>query len=67
MMIGVSVVMAFKHQSACDLSGLCHQFGAVPDGLELLRYWKLPLWNNQDVKMWKIQHGFNTPGCPRGL
>lgn len=40
--------MMMKHQSACDLSRFCHQFGAVPDSLELLRYWKLPLYNNQE-------------------
>lgn len=42
--IGVLVVvMMRKHQSACDLSRFRHQFGTVPDSLELLRYWKLPL------------------------
>lgn len=48
MMIGMLAVMAMKHQSACDLSGLRHQFGAVPNSLELLRHWKLPLQNNQE-------------------
>lgn len=53
-MIAVLVVMTAKHQSACHLSGLCHQFGAVPNSLELLRYRKLPivviLWY-QDVHL----------------
>lgn len=30
-------------QLACYLRGFCHQFGAVPDGLELFRYRKLLL------------------------
>lgn len=51
MMFGVLVVMTMKHQSACDLCGFCHQFGAVPNSLELLRYRKLPLQNNQEQKL----------------
>lgn len=46
--IGVLLVTMIKHLSACDLSRFCHQFGAVPDSLELLRYWKLPLQSKQE-------------------
>lgn len=47
-MIGVPVVKTMKHWSACNLSGLRHQFGAIPNSLELLRHWKLPLWETQE-------------------
>ena len=62
MIIVVLMVMMLKHQSACDLCGLCHQFGAVPNGLELLRYWKLPLSNNQKTSGVKqeLQHWIKT-------
>lgn len=56
------MVMTLKHQSACDLCGLCHQFGAVPNGLELLGHWKLPLLNNQKTSAVKqeLQHWIKT-------
>lgn len=54
-MIGELVVMTAKHQSACHLSGLCHQFGAVPNSLELLRYRKLPLWNTLQTSTGKSE------------
>lgn len=58
----VLMVMTLKHQSACDLCGLCHQFGAVPNGLELLGHWKLPLLNNQKTSALKqeLQHWIKT-------
>lgn len=59
MKIGVLVVMLIKHQSACDLSRFCHQFGAIPDSLELLWYWILPLRNkpkyNCKTRTWHMK------------
>lgn len=34
-------------QLACDLCGFCHQFGAIPDSLELFWNWKLFLQNGK--------------------
>lgn len=50
-------VPVLNPQSAGDLGGFCHQFGAVPDRLELLGYWELPLWNDQEQKR---QEGSDT-------
>lgn len=53
----ITAVSALKRQSAGDLSGFCHQFGAVPHCFELLGYWELPLWNNQEHNWWNKNWG----------
>lgn len=55
--IEIVVPTRTERQSAGDLSGFCHQFGAVPHCFELLRHWELPLWNNQEQNLVKGELG----------
>lgn len=58
MMIVVSVVVRMKQQSASHLCGLCHQFGAIPNSLELLGDWQLSLENIAGLRIHLDSHTF---------